>query len=55
MTYKQHSEGGNVDKLLSFHGIRIWNHIYKKSQIDVSYACFQNLSKTYLLNNEIPQ
>ena len=27
----------------------------QKIQIDVSYACFKNLSKTYLLNNEIPQ
>ena len=26
----------NVYKLFSFHGVRIWNHIYKKNQIDVS-------------------
>ena len=48
-------KGENVYKLFSFHGVRIWNHISKKIQIDVSYACFKNLSKTYLLNNEIPQ
>ena len=47
--------GENVYKLFSFHGVRIWNHISKKIQTDVSYACFKNLSKTYLQNNEIPQ
>ena len=30
----------NSYKLLSFHGINIWNHISKKILIDVSYACF---------------
>ena len=48
-------KGENVYKLVSFHGVRIWNHISKKIIIDVSYACFKNRSKTYLLNNEIPQ
>ena len=47
--------GENVYKLFSFHGVRIWNHISKKIQTDVSYACFKNLSKTYLRNNDIPQ
>ena len=46
--------GENVYKLFSFHGVRIWNHIFKKNQIDVSYACFKNLSKKFLQNNEIP-
>ena len=55
MTYKQIQGRGKMFKLFSFHGVRIWNHISKKIQIDVSYACFKNLSKTYLLNNEIPQ
>ena len=40
--------GGNVYKLFSFHGVRIWNHISKKIQTDVSYACFKNWSKTDL-------
>ena len=35
----------HVYNLFSFHGVRIWNHISKKIQIDVSYACFKNLSK----------
>ena len=26
--------------------------ILKKNQIDVSYACFKNLSKSYLQNND---
>ena len=47
--------GQHVYKLFSFHGVRIWNHISKKIQTDVLYACFKNLSKTYLQNNEIPQ
>ena len=48
-------KGEHVYNLFSFHGVRIWNHISKKIQIDVSYACFKNLSKTYLQNNDIPQ
>ena len=43
-----------VYKLFSFHGIHIWNHISKKISIDVSYACFKNLSKNYIKNNNIP-
>ena len=37
-----------VYKLFSFHGIHIWNHISKKISIDVSYACFKNLSKNFI-------
>ena len=37
-----------VYKLISFHGIHIWNHISIKNYIDVSYACFKNLSKNYI-------
>ena len=43
-----------VYKLFSIHGIHIWNHIPKKIFIDVSYACFKNLSKNYIENNNIP-
>ena len=47
----------NVYRLFSFHGsgTHIWNDISKKISIDVSYACFKNLSKciykliTYLI------
>ena len=57
MTYKYilKGEGGNVYKLLSFHSVSIWNHILKKIQIDVSYACFKILTKTFLQNNDVPQ
>ena len=39
----------------SFHGVRIWNHISKKIQIDVSYARLKKLAKTFLQNNDVPQ
>ena len=45
--------GEIVYKLVSFHGVHIWNHISKKIPIDVSYACFKNLAKCYLKNNDI--
>ena len=45
--------GELVYKLFSFHGVQIWNHISQKNRIDVSYACFKNLSKSYLQNNDI--
>ena len=48
-------KGEHVYNLFSFHGVRIWNHISNKIQIDVSYACLKFLSKTYLQNNDIPQ
>ena len=44
----------NVYRLFSFHGTHIWNHISKKKSIDVSYACFKNLSKMYIQANNIP-
>ena len=40
-----------VYKLFNFHGVHIWNHISQTIRIDVSYACFKNLSKSYLQNN----
>ena len=43
----------NVYSLFSFHGIHIWNHISKKNPINVSYACYKNLSKNYIKNNNI--
>ena len=43
-----------VYTLFSFHGINIWNHIAKQISIDVSYACFKNLSKNYIKYNSIP-
>ena len=45
--------GEIVYKLFSFHGVYIWNHISRKIPVDVSYACFKNLIKTYLLTNDI--
>ena len=44
----------NSYKIFSFHGINIWNHISKKIQIDVSYACYKIMSKKYLKSNIIP-
>ena len=44
----------NSYKLFSFHGINIWNHISKKNQTDVSYACYKIMSKKYLKSNIIP-
>ena len=41
-------------KLFSFCGTNIWNHISKKIQLDVSYACYKKLSKRYIQYNEIP-
>ena len=46
-------KGEIVYKLFSFHGVHIWNHISNKLPIVVSYACFKNLSKSYLQNNDI--
>ena len=31
----------------------IYRIIFKKNPIDVSYACFKNLTKTYLQTNDI--
>ena len=45
--------GEIIYKLVSFLGVHIWNHISKKIPIDVSYACFKNLAKCYLKNNDI--
>ena len=47
--------GEIVYNLFSYHGVHnIWNHISKKNPIDVSYyACFKNLTKTYLQTNDI--
>ena len=42
-----------VYELFSFHGVHIWNHVSQKITIDVSYACFKHLTKTYLQNNDI--
>ena len=42
--------GEIVYKLFSFHGAHIWNYITRKIPVDVSYACFKNLTKpTYKL------
>ena len=35
----------NVYRLFSFRGIHIWNHISKQISINLSYACYKNLSK----------
>ena len=43
-----------VYRLLGFHGTHNWNHISTKISIDVSYACFKNLSKMYIQGNNIP-
>ena len=51
-----HIQIGNresVYKLFSFHGINIWNHLSSKISTDVSYACFKNLVKSYLQQNDI--
>ena len=47
--------GEIVHKLFSFHGVHIWNHISREISVDVSvsYACFKNLTKTYLQTNDI--
>ena len=37
----------NVYRFFSFHGIHIWNHISKQIAINVSYACYKNLSTNY--------
>ena len=51
----QINAGGSeiIYKLISFHGVHIWYHISQQIQIDVSYACFKQLTKTYLQNNYI--
>ena len=45
--------GEIVYKLFSYHGVHIWNYVSKQILIDVSYACFKNLTKTYLQTNDI--
>ena len=30
-----------VYKLFSYHGVHIWNHIYKQIPIDVAHACLK--------------
>ena len=42
-----------VYKLFSFHGVHIWNHVPRKIPVDVSYACFKNLTKAFLQTNDI--
>ena len=45
----------NMYRLFNFYGTHIWNHIYRKTiSIDVSYACFKNLSKMNIQANDIP-
>ena len=44
----------NVYRLFRFYGTHIWNHIYIEKSIDISYACFKNLSKMYIQANSIP-
>ena len=36
-----------------FYCIRIWNTIYDKININVSFPCFKKISKHYLTNNDI--
>ena len=53
---KLHTQNGNreyVYKLFSFHGIYIWNHLSSNISTDGSYACYKNLVKTYLQQNDI--
>ena len=45
--------GEIVYNLFSFHGVHIWNHISQKNPINVSYACFKHLTKSYLQNHAI--
>ena len=49
-----HTQIGKNEKLFSFHGINIWNHMSRKILIDVSYACYKKLSKKYIQSNTIP-
>ena len=49
------TEKGKMFINFSVFTVSVFGTTSKKNQIDVSYACFENLSKTYLLNNEIPQ
>ena len=52
--HTQIGKNENRYKLLSFYGIRIWNHILKKIPIDVPYACVKMMSKKCLQLNTIP-
>ena len=36
-----------------YRGIYIWNHIYKKININTSYPCLKNLVKIYIQNNNL--
>ena len=51
-----HSSVGRVEakyKSFSFHGVNIWNYLSKHIPTNVSYNRFNNLTKSYLLNNNI--
>ena len=38
----------------TFHGIRIWNYIFSKILVDISYASFKHSSKLFTKNKLIP-
>ena len=52
--HTQIGKNEKVYKMFSFHGINIWNHMSRKITIDVSYACYKNISKRYIQWNTIP-
>ena len=37
----------------SYHGIKLWNIIIRKLDINVSYACLKNVLKQYIIGNDI--
>ena len=42
-----------IHKTFTFHGIRIWNYLFTKISVDVSYASFKHSSKLFIKNNPI--
>ena len=43
--------GEAIYRSFSFHGVNIWNYLSKHIPTNVSYNCFNKLTKSYLLNN----
>ena len=46
-------KGEAIYRSFSFHGVNIWNYLSKHIPSNVSYNCFNKLTKSYLLNINI--
>ena len=45
--------GEAIYRSFSFHGVNIWNYLSNHIPVNMTYTCFNKLTKAYLLNNNI--